>query len=108
MPDRVGLDSTHVCAPVGTPTVNVTSMSAVRVSSQNDHISRHYGHLPALLTVKDVIRESGLSKTTVFSKIKSGEIKSILPTPKTRRVPLPWFVEWIEQCMAHAASQADA
>ncbi|MGW4641829.1 hypothetical protein ACWEN6_25145 [Sphaerisporangium sp. NPDC004334] len=105
MAGQVGLDSTHVCAQVETPS-STSGELRFPASAQISPISVRYAHLPALMKVSDVQRESGLSKTTVFAELKSGRLKSVLPTPKTRRIPREWFVEWLETLMADARREA--
>lgn len=57
-----------------------------------------------LLDEKDFRSETGLGKTTFYSLIKSGELRSIKIGPKTRRVPREWFEEWLEALKTDAAT----
>lgn len=59
-----------------------------------------------LLDEKDFRSVTGLGKTTFYSLIKSGELRSIKIGPKTRRVPREWFEEWLEGLKADATADA--
>lgn len=86
------------------PRPPVTGESTQLVPDAQVHL---WCHLPALLTIKDVIRESGMSKTVVFTKLKTGEIRSITPHGRSRRIPLDWFIEWIEEHKTNAVRATD-
>ncbi|MFD8556649.1 helix-turn-helix transcriptional regulator [Streptosporangium canum] len=61
-----------------------------------------------LLDYKDVIRETGLGKTTIFAKLKTGELRSVKIGPKTRRVPREWLDEWLEKLKTEAEAEQAA
>jgi excisionase family DNA binding protein len=54
------------------------------------------------MTPKRVQQESSLSKGTINRAIQSGELKSVKPTPRARRIPVEAFAEWIARMKAQA------
>lgn len=101
---RVGLDSTRVQTRTETPFPDAAYVGHVGVSPQID-LSK-YAHLPALMKVSDVMRESSLSKGVIFRELKSGRLKSVTPTPRARRIPVEYFAQWVELLKAEAAGAA--
>lgn len=99
---QVGLDSTCARRHNETPFPDAAQVRPVGVSPQID--LGKYAHLPALMRVRDVMAETKLSKGTIFSALRSGRLKSVQPTPRSRRIPVEWFAEWIEEMKAEATS----
>lgn len=106
--------STCVQAHTKTHFPDAALVRPVGVLSQIDQIEINlsaYSHLPRLMTPKLVQQESRLSKGTINKAIQSGRLRSIKPTPRSRRIPVEYFAEWIAAMKADAAAvdaQADA
>lgn len=97
------LDSTCARTHIETPFPDAAPVRPVGVSPQSDQIAidlSAYAHLPRLLTPKRVQQESSLSKGTINRAIQSGELGSIKPTPRCRRIPVEDFARWIARMKA--------
>ncbi len=103
---QVGLDSTCAQTHVGTPLSDAAPKRPLRKSSTNHPIEidlSAYAHLPRLMTPRRVEQESSLSKGTIRRAIQSGRLKSVKPTPRSRRIPVECFAAWIEWMKAEAS-----
>lgn len=60
-----------------------------------------------LLDWKYISEDTGLKKTAVFALLKSGALRSIKIGPRTRRVPVEWYEEWLESLKATAVNHGE-
>ena len=51
--------------------------------------------LPTILTIKEVIYFSRLSRTTIWKAIKRGKLKKCPNTGRAVRIPRDAFCEWL-------------
>lgn len=102
---QVAPDSMCAQARMGTTFPDAAPVRPVGVSPRTAQIEIDlsiYNHLPRLMTLKLVQQEAHLSKGTVNKAIQSGRLKSVKPTPRSRRVPVEYFAEWIAAMKAES------